>query len=95
MTGTTAKLGKRGTVVIPAEIRRRFGLEEGSLLLVEPGDQGVLLRPAMAVPVEMYSTRRKAEFLLENAVDEDDYARAAAEVRSLGLDPADIPHDKP
>lgn len=95
MSLTTAKMGKRGTVVIPAEFRRRFGLEEGTLLLVEAGEQGVVLRPAMAVPVEIYSTRRKAEFLLENAVDDADYARAVDEVRALGLDPADIPHGKP
>ena len=38
---------------------------------------------------------RKAEFLLSNAVDAADYARAVGEVRDLGLDPDSIPHAKP
>ena len=37
----------------------------------------------------------KAEFLLSNAVDADDYERAVKEVRQLGLDPADIVHRPP
>jgi hypothetical protein len=46
------------------------------------------------MPVEVYSPRRRAEFLLNNAVDGRDYRRARAEVRRLGLDPDEIPHRK-
>lgn len=95
MSRTTSRVGKRGTIVIPADLRRKYGLEEGALVLVEEGEEGVTLRPAMALPVEIYSARRKAELLLENAVDEEDYRRAVEEVRKLGLDPADVPHEKP
>ena len=45
--------------------------------------------------MEIYGARRKAELLLENAVDEEDYQRAVEEVRKLGLDPDQIPHEKP
>jgi AbrB family looped-hinge helix DNA binding protein len=84
----TSKVGKRGAVVIPAPLRRRFGIEEGTLVVAEATDEGVLIRPAVAVPVEVYSPERKARLLLENAVDTSDYARAAAVVREeLGLDP--------
>ena len=95
MADATTKVGKRGTVVIPAPLRRRFGLEEGSLVLAEAREDGVLIRPAMAVPVEIYSPERKAEFLLSNAVDEEDYERAKEKVRKLGLEPATIPHSRP
>jgi AbrB family looped-hinge helix DNA binding protein len=91
----TSRVGKRGTVVIPANLRRRFGITEGSLVIAEEQEEGVLIRPAIALPLETYSARRKAEFLLSNAVDEDDYVRAVDEVRKLGLDPASIPHYKP
>jgi hypothetical protein len=37
-------------------------------------------RPAVALPIESYTAERKAEFLLANAVDEEDYKRAKAEV---------------
>jgi AbrB family looped-hinge helix DNA binding protein len=91
----TTKVGKRGTVVIPAALRRHFGLEEGSLVVVEVRDEGILIRPAVAMPVEIYTPERRAEFLLSNTVDAADYARAVAEVRKLGLDPATILHQPP
>lgn len=91
----TSKLGKRGTVVIPASIRRRYGFKEGGLVITEERDDGVLLRPAVAVAVEMYSPARRAEFILSNAVDEEDYQQALKEVRRMGLKPEKIPHHKP
>ena len=91
----STKVGKRGTIVIPAEIRRRYGIDEGSLLIVAEREDGILLQPAALVPIETYSPERKAEFLLSNAVDEADYARAVAEVRGLGIDPDSIAHSKP
>jgi AbrB family looped-hinge helix DNA binding protein len=91
----TIKIGRRGTLVVPVELRRRFGLEEGTLLLAEAHDDGILLRPAVALPIEIYSPERIAEFLLENAVGEVDYAAARAEVEALGIDPDSIPHDPP
>jgi len=93
--GSPSALGKRGTLVIPAAIRRRYGLEEGSLVLVEERSDGILLRPAVAVPVERYDAQRKAEFLLNNAVGRKDYAAARKEVRRLGLDPDKIAHKPP
>lgn len=91
----TMKVGGRGTVVIPAPLRRRYGLGEGTLIIAEPRDDGILLRPAVAVPVETYTPERKAEFLLSSAVDGEDYARVVEVVRKMGLDPGAIPHRKP
>jgi AbrB family looped-hinge helix DNA binding protein len=48
------KVGKRGAVVIPAVLRRRFGIKEGSLVIAEARDEGVLIRPAVAVPADEY-----------------------------------------
>ena len=89
------KVGKRGTLVIPAPLRKRYGLEEGREVLIEETAEGLLLRPAVTLPVEMYSKERRAAFLLENAVDRRDYERAREEVRKLGLDPDAIPHERP
>ena len=90
-----SKVGKRGTVVIPAKFRRQYGIEEGTLVIVEEHPDGVLLKPAVALPVETYTDERKAEFLLSNAVDEEDYAWAVKEVRKLGLDPDQVAHQRP
>lgn len=91
----TSRVGKRGTVVIPAKLRRRFGIEEGSLVIAEERGDGILIRPAVAMPIEIYTPERIAEFLLNSAIDAEDYARAVEEVRALGLDPETILHDKP
>ena len=47
------------------------------------------------MPVEIYTARRRAEFLLNNAVDAADYQRALAEVRKWGFSPEEIPHQVP
>lgn len=91
----TTKVGKRGTVVIPAALRRRYGLDEGSIVIAEEREEGILIRPAAVLPLETYTPERRAEFLLSNAVDAADYARAVQAVRELGLDPAAIPHGEP
>lgn len=65
MTGERpmTRVGQRGTIVIPAELRRRYQLAEGSTVIAEPREDGILLRPAAVLPLETYSPRRKAEFL--------------------------------
>src|SRR5437588_12832098 len=90
----SSKVSKRGTVVIPAHLRRQFGIEEGTLVIAEARKEGILLRPAPMQAVETYTPQRRAEFLLSNAVDSKDYARACQEVQKLGLDPAKIRHHK-
>jgi AbrB family looped-hinge helix DNA binding protein len=89
------KIGKRGTVVIPAALRRRFALNEGATVIIEEREDGLALRPAVTMPIEIYTPERKAEFLLSNSMDAEDYREAVAEVRKMGLDPCTIDHEKP
>jgi hypothetical protein len=44
------------------------------------------------VAVERYTSERKAEFLLSNAVKDLDYREARNTVLAIGLDPDFIPH---
>jgi len=91
----TSKVGKRGVIVIPARLRRKFGIKEGQFVVAEERPEGILIRPAVVLPVEVYTAGRKAEFLLSNAVDAEDYRAALRTVRKMGLDPAQIPHAVP
>ena len=86
--GEPTRIGKRGTIVLPARLRKLYGLEEGSMVVAEESEYGVLLRPAAVMPIEVYSPSRKAEFLLANAVDAKDRRAAEAEVRRLGVNPS-------
>ena len=65
----------------------RYGIEEGTLVVAEPREGGVLIRTAVVLPVEVYTPERKARFLLSNAVNAADYARAMRAVQAMGLDP--------
>ncbi|RLE65924.1 MAG: AbrB family transcriptional regulator [Thermoprotei archaeon] len=38
------RIGKRGTLVIPKDIRERLGIEEGSVLFMEVKDHEIVLR---------------------------------------------------
>lgn len=89
------RVGKRGTIVIPAALRRAYNLKEGTLLAAEMREEGILLYPVVVLPVESYTPQRKAEFLLNNAITPEDYDWAVKEVRELGLDPEKIPHERP
>jgi len=84
-----------GSVTIPLELRRRFGIAGDALLIVEAGEAGILLRPAQWPEPETFTPERIAEFLLNTAVDEPDYGEAVEEVRKLGFDPSAIPRTPP
>jgi AbrB family looped-hinge helix DNA binding protein len=95
MEGIASKVGRRGAVVLPAKLRRRLGIEEGSFVVAEEREDGILIRPATVLPVEIYSPERRAEFILNNAESADDDRRARAEVKRMGLDPDRIRRYRP
>ncbi len=88
------RVGKRGAIVLPAALRRQYGFEEGATIIAEATEEGILLRPAVVLAFERYSRERQAEFLLNNAIGPDEYGRAVAQVRGMGLDPDRIPHER-
>jgi AbrB family looped-hinge helix DNA binding protein len=92
---TTIKMGKRGTLVLPAKLRKQFGLEDGSLLITEAKEGEIRIRPAIAVEVEVYTPERRAELLLNNAMTREEWDEIATDVRKWGLDPAKIPFVDP
>ena len=95
MERETTRMGRRGTIVIPAKLRRRLGLTEGSVVVAEAHDDGILLRPAVALPVESYSPERRAEFLLSNAVPRAAYPPRGGAPRPRGFVPDRVPHRNP
>lgn len=52
----------RGVVTLPAKLRRELGLAPNQPLLAEVTGDGVLLRPAATLPIEIYSAERIEEF---------------------------------
>jgi len=59
---TTLTLTSRGVVTLPAKLRRALGLKAEDQLIAETTPEGLLLRPAVTLPVEFYSDKRIREF---------------------------------
>jgi AbrB family looped-hinge helix DNA binding protein len=58
----TIQINKRGSLTLPKALRRRLGLEQGGVVMAEATDGGILLRPAVAYPIEIYSDERVGAF---------------------------------
>ena len=58
----TLTLTSRGVVTLPAKLRRALGLRADDQLIAETTPEGLLLRPAVTLPVEIYSEKRIREF---------------------------------
>jgi bifunctional DNA-binding transcriptional regulator/antitoxin component of YhaV-PrlF toxin-antitoxin module len=54
----TGQVGRRGTIILSAAARRRYGLSDGSLFISEERAEGILIRPAKAVPADLREIRR-------------------------------------
>lgn len=55
-------INERGALTIPAKMREAFGIKANDELIIEDTEQGLLLRPAFSVPVEIYTEDRINEF---------------------------------
>jgi len=61
----TGQVGRRGAITLSAATRRRYGLEDGTRFISEDRDDGVLIRPAIAVPADLEAVRRKLKVGLD------------------------------
>ena len=59
---TILTVNSRGVVTLPAALRRALGIKADDQLIAETTPDGLLLRPAVTLPVEMYSEKRIREF---------------------------------
>ncbi len=58
----TLTVTSRGVVTLPARLREALGLKADDQLIAETTPEGLLLRPAVTLPVEIYSDQRMREF---------------------------------
>ena len=59
---TTLTISSRGVITLPAKLRRVLGLKPDDLLIAETTAEGLLLRPAVPMPIELYTDERVQEF---------------------------------
>lgn len=58
----TLTVTRRGVVTLPAKLRQALGIKADDQLIAETTPEGLLLRPAITLPVEIYSDERIREF---------------------------------
>ena len=63
----------RGTLTLPKAFRQRLGIQTSGQVVVEETKAGLLLRPGVTIPVEIYSAKRVAEFARNNDAALADY----------------------
>ena len=59
---TTVMVTRRGVITLPAKLRQALGVKTEDILIAETTPEGLLLRPAVTLPVEIYSDARVREF---------------------------------
>ena len=59
---TTVTMTSRGVITLPAKLRQALGLKADDQLIAETTADGLLLRPAITLPVEIYTPGREREF---------------------------------
>ena len=59
---TTLTVSSRGVVTLPAKFREALGISANDHVIAEATAEGILLRPTVTLPIEMYSAARVKEF---------------------------------
>ena len=59
---TTLTITGRGVITLPTQFRKALGISAADQLIAETTPEGILLRPAVTLPIELYSDERLREF---------------------------------
>jgi AbrB family looped-hinge helix DNA binding protein len=62
---TTVSVSPKGQITLPSDLRKKYGIEPGGLLNVEETGGKLVLTPAVAVELEMYSDEDIARWAQE------------------------------
>ena len=62
VVGIPVTITSRGVITLPARLRRELGLRADDQLIAEVTPAGLLLRPAVTLPLEVYTPEREREF---------------------------------
>lgn len=70
----TLKVSSRGQITLPASIRKRVGIQEGSAVVIEDRGNEVVLKPAAIFEIEIYSDKQIAEWEAADRMSADEKA---------------------
>ena len=63
----TITVTSRGVITLPSKLRQALRLKADDQLIAETTPDGLLLRPAVTLPIEIYTVNREREFAAAEA----------------------------
>jgi AbrB family looped-hinge helix DNA binding protein len=66
-------INDRGTITLPKDLRKKYGLEAGGKIIIEESEGGLLLHPGVTFSVEIYSDNRLQEFAEQNEAELEEF----------------------
>ena len=75
-------VSNRGQITLPAVLRKRIGIQPGSVVIVEEQDGALVLRPAAVLEVDTYSDADIARWEQEDQLSPE---QREAVLRKLGI----------
>ena len=71
----TLVVSDRGTLTLPAKVRKRLGLKRGDVLKLEERDGQIILHPTVTLPMRWYTDEEIARWVEQDTLTEDQKRR--------------------
>jgi antitoxin PrlF len=71
----TLVVSSRGQITLPAELRKRFGIKSGDVMILEDRGNEVVLKPGVVLEVQHYSDEQIAQWDTEDKLSEHERAQ--------------------
>lgn len=68
---TNLIVSSRGQLTLPSDMRKKYGIDEGSVLVAEDRNGEIVLRPAAVMEVEYYSDKQINEWVAQDSFTDD------------------------
>ena len=79
----TLGASSRGQITLPATIRKRFGLKDGDVVILEDRGSEIVLKPSMVLDVRHYSDDQIAQWDADDRLEDQERARILNAVTGL------------
>ena len=78
----TLIVSNRGQLTLPANMRKRFGIKDGGVIILEERDNELVLKPAMVLEIDTYTDAQVSAWDESDRLDDAERNRICAR---LGL----------
>jgi antitoxin PrlF len=77
-------LSSRGQITLPAEFRKKYGFDEGSVIIAEDRGGEIVLKPAAVYEVQYYLDQNIERYVLNDSFkSEDEKKKIAAKLKKI------------